>query len=64
MNRLASRIVTSGSNATTTLYVHDTSGHINAEADAAGVTRREYFWLNDLPIAVVIADYGDMMPIA
>ena len=40
-NRLASRVVTSGAATTTTLYVHDTSDHIIAETDAAGVTRRD-----------------------
>ncbi|QGM44969.1 RHS repeat-associated core domain-containing protein [Methylocystis heyeri] len=53
LNRLVSRTVTSGATTTTTLYVHDTHNHIIAELDSAGVTHREYIWLNDLPVAVV-----------
>ncbi len=52
--RLASRLVTqSGAAAATTLYIHDTKDHIIAETNAAGVTLREYLWLDDLPVAVV-----------
>ncbi|WP_442755786.1 RHS repeat domain-containing protein [Methylocystis sp. JAN1] len=53
MNRLVSRRATNGSTTTTMLYVHDINDHIIAEMDAAGVTKREYVWLDDLPIAVV-----------
>jgi RHS repeat-associated protein len=48
-----SRTVTSGTTTTTTIYVHDIHNHIIAERDAAGVTHREYIWLDDLPVAVV-----------
>ena len=38
----------------TVQYIHDTSGHIIAEADGAtGATVREYIWLDDLPVAVI-----------
>jgi uncharacterized protein RhaS with RHS repeats len=52
LNRLVSRTVTSGTT-TTTIYVHDINNHIIAERDAAGVTHREYIWLDDLPVALV-----------
>ena len=51
---LASRTVNqSGSPSTTTLYVYDLKGHVIAETDTSGVTRREYIWMDDLPVAVV-----------
>ena len=47
---LASRTVNqSGSPSTTTLYVYDLKGHVIAETDTSGVTRREYIWMDDLP---------------
>lgn len=52
-DRLASRTVTTTTSMTTTLYVHDLNNHIIAETDTAGVTRREYLWLDDIPVAVV-----------
>ena len=51
---LASRTVNqSGSPTTTTLYVYDLKGHVIAETDTSGATRREYIWMDDLPVAVV-----------
>lgn len=54
-DRLASRTVTQSAAPTsvTTLYIHDIDDRIIAETDTAGVTKREYIWLNDLPVAVV-----------
>ena len=43
----------SGSPSTTTLYVYDLKGHVIAETDTTGATRREYIWMDDLPVAVV-----------
>jgi RHS repeat-associated protein len=53
LDRLAWRAVLTPATTTTTLYVHDIHNHIIAELDTAGVTHREYVWLNDLPVAVV-----------
>ena len=51
---LSSRTVNqSGSPSTTTLYVYDLKGHVIAETDTTGATRREYIWMDDLPVAVV-----------
>ena len=51
---LSSRTVNqTGSPTTTTLYVYDLKGHVIAETDTSGVTRREYIWMDDLPVAVV-----------
>ena len=51
---LSSRTVNqSGSLSTTTLYVYDLKGHVIAETDTTGATRREYIWLDDLPVAVI-----------
>ncbi len=51
---LSSRTVNqSGSPSTTTLYVYDLKGHVIAETDTSGVTRREYIWMDDLPVAVI-----------
>lgn len=38
---------------TDTVYVYDTQGRLIAEADPGGVTRREYLYLNDIPLAVI-----------
>jgi RHS repeat-associated protein len=37
----------------TTQYVHDSVGHLIAEADSSGNTLTEYLWLDDMPLAVV-----------
>jgi len=38
---------------TDTVYVYDTQGRLIAEADPGGQTRREYLYLNDIPLAVI-----------
>lgn len=39
--------------ATDTIYHYDLAGHLIAESDAAGKVTREYFWLDDTPLAVM-----------
>lgn len=55
LNRLVSRAVTQSVAplSTATHYIHDIYDRIIAETDSAGVTKREYIWLNDLPVAVI-----------
>jgi YD repeat-containing protein len=36
-----------------TRYVYDRAGHLIAETDATGTAKREYLWLNDLPVGVL-----------
>jgi YD repeat-containing protein len=36
------------------VYVYDIRGHLIAESDSAGVSKREYFYLGDIPVAVVV----------
>jgi len=35
------------------VYLYDTRGRLIAETDAGGTLRREYLFLNDIPIAVI-----------
>jgi hypothetical protein len=35
------------------IFREHAADHIIAPTDASGVTRREYLWLDDLPVAVV-----------
>ncbi len=41
------------SNAVSTLYLYDPSGHLIAESAPDGTIEREYLWLDDLPLAVL-----------
>lgn len=43
-----------GSAAGTLIFVHDHQGHLLGEYDASGATVREYVWLGDIPVAVVM----------
>jgi YD repeat-containing protein len=36
-----------------TVFLYDTGGRLIAETDAAGVLKREYFYLGDIPVAVL-----------
>jgi RHS repeat-associated protein len=38
----------------TTHYVYDLQGHLLPEASGTGTTLREYVWLDDMPLAVVV----------
>ena len=55
VNALGQRVKkrSGGANATDTYYHYDQSGHLMAESDAAGKVTREYFWLEDTPLAVM-----------
>jgi hypothetical protein len=33
---------------------HDTGGRLIAETDALGALKREYFYLGDIPVAVLV----------
>ena len=35
------------------VYLYDTRGRLIAETDPGGTTRREYLYLNDIPLAVI-----------
>lgn len=61
LERLAIRSTQNMTPAGTTHYVYDRAGHLIAEATDAGVTLREYIWLDDMPLAVV-ADVDTMSP--
>ena len=37
----------------TTQFVYDQAGHLLVEANASGVTQKEYIWLDDVPVAMV-----------
>ncbi|MEJ1970014.1 MAG: hypothetical protein WDN03_15485 [Rhizomicrobium sp.] len=40
-------------------FVYDSAGHLIEEADAAtGAAIREYIWLDDLPVAIVVHSGG------
>jgi hypothetical protein len=56
LHQLITRVVTnSGSLDGTTHYVHDRSGNVIAELNAAGATVREYIWLPEAEIAPTAA---------
>jgi YD repeat-containing protein len=38
---------------TDTIYHYDLAGHLVAESDGTGKIAREYFWLDDTPLAVM-----------
>ncbi|WP_457336924.1 RHS repeat domain-containing protein [Rhizobacter sp. P5_C2] len=54
-----------GSTAGTLIFVHDHQGHLLGEYDAFGNAVREYVWLGDIPVAVVMpaATAGDALQI-
>jgi len=37
----------------TTQFAFDRSGHLVAEANAGGAARKEYLWLDDVPVGLV-----------
>lgn len=43
-----------GSAAGTLIFVHDHQGHMLGEYDASGTAVREYVWLGDIPVAMVM----------
>lgn len=45
----------------TTQFVYDSVGHLLEEADGSGVTRKQYIWLDDVPVAMV--DATGMSPV-
>ena len=56
INALGQRIrktTTGSSGRTDTDYHYDQAGHLIAESDATGKVTREYFWLDDTPLAVM-----------
>lgn len=55
VNALGQRVrkATAGANASDTYYHYDRAGHLIAESDATGKVTREYFWLEDTPLAVM-----------
>jgi len=36
------------------VYLYDTRGHLIAESDPAGTVKREYLYLQDIPVAVIV----------
>ncbi|QDQ25685.1 RHS repeat protein [Chitinimonas arctica] len=57
VNALGQRIVKTYQGQTT-LYHYDRQGHLVAETDDKGNTRREYIYLDDTPVAVI--DFGEI----
>ena len=53
LNALGQRVIKTIVGAETTVFHYDVSGHLIGESDAAGNPRREYIWLDDVPVAVV-----------
>jgi YD repeat-containing protein len=54
INALGQRIRKTNSS-TDTVYQYDTRGRLIAENTSAGVLKREYLYLGDIPVGVVIA---------
>ncbi|BAM91986.1 exported hypothetical protein [Bradyrhizobium oligotrophicum S58] len=52
LERMAVRTVRAVSPPSTMHYVYDLTGHLIAEATAAGGVTREYIWLDDMPLAL------------
>ncbi|HEX7221243.1 MAG TPA: RHS repeat domain-containing protein [Burkholderiales bacterium] len=53
MNALGQRVRKTNSLGDT-VYHYDTGGRLIAETSAAGALRREYIYLGDIPVAVVV----------
>jgi YD repeat-containing protein len=55
INALGQRVrkTTIGATPGDTAYHYDLAGHLIAESDATGKVTREYFWLDDTPLAVM-----------
>lgn len=52
VNALGQRVQKSGAGGTT-LYVYDLAGRLLAEAEVDGTIRREYVWMDELPLAIL-----------
>jgi RHS repeat-associated protein len=52
LDRMSVRTTQNMTPAGTTHYIYDRAGRLLAEATAAGVTQREYVWIDDTPLAL------------
>lgn len=62
-NNLGQRVRKSGGTAASTvLYVYDEAGKLLGEYDSAGVALREYVWLGEEPVAMLMPDSSPANP--